>query len=1819
MTNKLSFLSRSGKKTTIFKEEKSNMKAKKLLSLLLVFVLVVGLLPMSAFAANFSDTEGHWAEAAIDRWSSYGVVNGVGDGKFDPDGTMTRAQAAQVFTKLMGLTGTAGAMTFSDVPANAWYADAVAKVTAAGIMNGVGNGLMNPEGYVTREQFFVMFARAMGLKEQSTTSGPRADGDSWANGYINALTDKGYVKGDGNGVNALANINRASVMSLLDQTIKQYVNTSGSTTLTATSGVVLVAAKDVTLTGTTAADIVIAQGADNGTVAFEKATVTGAITAQAANAKITSDKDSKITTPVINGANTTYTPATTTSAGGSPGGPGPGPSEEPETPASDTITSDLSEKEYGEGAILEIGAAVGDGEITLTRVSVPTLRVKGGGASTVNLVECDIDTIIVNKETSGGYSETPRILLKDTSVETVTATGDATIEADATSANPVTIGTINADKKMELKGASVEEVKTTSATSQVTLTSGSVQTVTATSGGEVKADGAAIVDLQVGGGATVSGTAQIEKVTVTSGTATIDAAVKTVEAAASATVDLGASAVIDDVKAEGTLTITSTAGSAGEIKNLTVTTGTITIAAATATIEKVTAAKVETADSEPAQTAPTISVTSGQIKEVEVNVPNTEIKATSTSSTASVAKVTAYAAATVDASAVQEVAINSNDAAITVTKTATTDNKVLDITVGEAVTSEVKVDVSQVSSSAAQAEAAVALTGTSMDAGKVALKTDNNGPTKTMTAIKWVDADATSNNYSINGVTKSADAYKKNATCTETGYQWMVGKQGDNVVVNNDTDKVATYAKKVTIPAKGHDWSTEGTVTKAATHIAAGVKTYTCKNDSSHSYPEPIPATGKHDTPETYTHDASAHWYVCAADSTVFNKSAHNWVKKTTVNDSKVTVTDVCSVCGYEGSSVELVTQAYLELAYTTNDKGVKTLAEGANELVNSNSRSFYKNDGTGKDMTVKIMSTLPFDTTGAVAKANDAYTNWTIAGKASDGLTLTKVELADDSMTATLTFTPKDTDNEAEGNQYRVSGALRIYAASAAFAKVGDEAVTAFTPDRDNGVYYVAAGVPGAAAPKSYTVSVNQYGVSKVYDGTEEKTESVEENGETKTVTVTVPKEATGTLTYYLVPAGIMAIKPISTLAKSTYMMTTKEAIENDLKVTASITTLAAAAEAEAAKAKEAKGEASYAITDPASIIASKKLFGAGGDFYGWSLVAVKYNTTAVTDKNLLDGYGASAAINVRGDSPETLSVKISNDGKVTVTKSVTTTDATTGAVTTTSETVSDAKLYLLDADKVPALDTLDTQTALEQTGAVLNNKSFTGDLAKSQNDKVVVAVLYGANENVGENTSGYVTAVGTATVAIKDIDDVIDEGIAAVNATMKTGSNAYAELTRAKDSKAITIRIIDAEKKIGTVDEGVYADVITPLVNKLDANKDLFGITQIDGKNGNNAGTLTLAAGEATTASAIVKFVKDVMGDGVTGATEIGTLAGTSITLTLKKDDKALDGGEYTLTFALQDDAAFKTALDTALNDAIGNGTDDSKINATIKEYGKVELSEDEVAVTITDGSVLIGTVKTNVVEKLATALTEFNKNQTWGTVTLSDAKNPETTLAASGANSGTITEFVTKLKYGSETNETLGEALKNSAKITNLDGKSVQITVTSEKDSDTKTATYTFAFNVYDVPAIVADAIDTANNKMKDDETPYAVMYLTEARGDEITVEIPENSTKQIGDIKQPITDMIQGLITKNQDKIEKLTTTKGELTAAAETDDKAVQGFVATCFTDLSGVGGSLTSLDKKTASLKVVDKAGNETAYNFTFKTVSTPLSTVTNGVKGTQG
>lgn len=118
--------------------------------------------PVTAAGTTFEDTVGHANQTAIEVLASRGIITGKGNGRFDPNATMSRAEFAAIVVRALGLTPKA-TNAFTDVPADAWYAPYVGTVHAYGIITGVGSGRFNPNGTITRQEAAVMVVRAAKL------------------------------------------------------------------------------------------------------------------------------------------------------------------------------------------------------------------------------------------------------------------------------------------------------------------------------------------------------------------------------------------------------------------------------------------------------------------------------------------------------------------------------------------------------------------------------------------------------------------------------------------------------------------------------------------------------------------------------------------------------------------------------------------------------------------------------------------------------------------------------------------------------------------------------------------------------------------------------------------------------------------------------------------------------------------------------------------------------------------------------------------------------------------------------------------------------------------------------------------------------------------------------------------------------------------------------------------------------------------------------------------------------------------------------------------------------------------------------------------------------------------------------------------------------------------------------------------------------------------------------------------------------------------------------------------------------------------------
>ena len=227
---------------------------RKALSLILAFAMAVSLFPVGASAAEptYGDTAGHWAEASIERWSGYGIIQGS-NGKFDPDGQLTCAQLATILARLLKLPAAKDA-GFIDNPADAWYYDAINRCAAAGILKGNGDGTVTPNASITRERAMVMLGRALGIEPienpNLTQFTDGAQVASYARGMLAALIRAGIVGGvTADQLAPQNNITRAATVTILDRAIGTYADKAGETVNANGKGIVLAVADDVTITG----------------------------------------------------------------------------------------------------------------------------------------------------------------------------------------------------------------------------------------------------------------------------------------------------------------------------------------------------------------------------------------------------------------------------------------------------------------------------------------------------------------------------------------------------------------------------------------------------------------------------------------------------------------------------------------------------------------------------------------------------------------------------------------------------------------------------------------------------------------------------------------------------------------------------------------------------------------------------------------------------------------------------------------------------------------------------------------------------------------------------------------------------------------------------------------------------------------------------------------------------------------------------------------------------------------------------------------------------------------------------------------------------------------------------------------------------------------------------------------------------------------------------------------------------------------------------------------------------------------------------------
>lgn len=181
---------------------------KKFCSVLLSASLIgaVFTLPVSAAETSYTDvSEDSWYAEAVNYATENGLFTGTSDSTFDPNGTMTRGMFVTALGRMAGIPAETPADSgFSDVASGAYYAPYVEWAAENNIVNGMGNGTFEPDTVLDREQMCTIFVRYLqeylnyDTSAYEGTATTFADADqisSWAAESVSIAQAMGLVQG----------------------------------------------------------------------------------------------------------------------------------------------------------------------------------------------------------------------------------------------------------------------------------------------------------------------------------------------------------------------------------------------------------------------------------------------------------------------------------------------------------------------------------------------------------------------------------------------------------------------------------------------------------------------------------------------------------------------------------------------------------------------------------------------------------------------------------------------------------------------------------------------------------------------------------------------------------------------------------------------------------------------------------------------------------------------------------------------------------------------------------------------------------------------------------------------------------------------------------------------------------------------------------------------------------------------------------------------------------------------------------------------------------------------------------------------------------------------------------------------------------------------------------------------------------------------------------------------------------------------------------------------------------------------------------------
>ena len=155
---------------------------------------------------QFADlNEASWAADAINSLAKKGILTGRTDTEFAPNASVTRAEFVKMVSTLYNLvtpTSKFATQSFKDVPKDAWFFNYVEVCAQLGIVNGEGDGYFNPNALISRQEMAAIMYRTatiMGTKLTATeavkTFADANEISDYAKAAVSALQTAGIISG----------------------------------------------------------------------------------------------------------------------------------------------------------------------------------------------------------------------------------------------------------------------------------------------------------------------------------------------------------------------------------------------------------------------------------------------------------------------------------------------------------------------------------------------------------------------------------------------------------------------------------------------------------------------------------------------------------------------------------------------------------------------------------------------------------------------------------------------------------------------------------------------------------------------------------------------------------------------------------------------------------------------------------------------------------------------------------------------------------------------------------------------------------------------------------------------------------------------------------------------------------------------------------------------------------------------------------------------------------------------------------------------------------------------------------------------------------------------------------------------------------------------------------------------------------------------------------------------------------------------------------------------------------------------------------------